>query len=92
MISVNDDYTNESDDEDFDGNTDDEDDEEENDSGDELANLFLDSEYLSPDDNNGNVNENESFVSMLLLSSDCCGYVNIEVLCCCTNHELTMYS
>jgi hypothetical protein len=59
MIGVNDDYTNESDDEDVDGDTDNEDDEEGNDSGDELANSFLDSEDLSPDDNNGNANENE---------------------------------
>ncbi len=73
MISVHNDYTNESDDEDVDGDTDDEDDEEEIYSGDELVNLFLDLEYLSPDDNNGNVNENESFVSMLLSSTDRCG-------------------
>ena len=58
MIGL-DDYTNESDDEEVDGDTDDEDDEEEYDSGDELANEFLAAGDDSPDDDEGNVDENE---------------------------------
>ena len=59
MIGLKDDYTNESDDEEVDGDTDDEDDEEDYDSAEELANEFLAAGDDSPDDDEGNVDENE---------------------------------
>ena len=72
------DYTNESNNEDVNGDTDNEDDEEEVDSGNELANSFLESENLSDEDDSANCydgsgNENESFLSTLLSSTDHCG-------------------